>query len=107
MNKQEAMVAMVNGKKVSHPELFEGGYYFMENTQFEFVTPKGERARAQLKHDDGYYIFKKIHKKELEYFVTPSVVDQLIEGHSGPVCLVKHRSTKARVKITVILELEE
>lgn len=59
LTRREAMHAMIDGEKISHPEHTIGSYCFFHGKSFGYRTPLASHDFiAALEQEDGYFIYK-------------------------------------------------
>lgn len=77
MNRLEALKAMLEGKKVGHPNLNKYDYYSLED-KYKPIRLKTEGSNsanyAVMEFDDGYYIIKNKVKKYKVLFIAKDAI---------------------------------
>ena len=66
MTRQDAMIEMVKGNKIIHPE--SDGSYKLKGTGFVYTTNKGWESIALMKREDGYEIYKEKKVRKLWFW---------------------------------------
>jgi len=115
MTRQEAMIEMVEGKKVTHSE--SKGSYKLEGTRFVYIDPQGCESTALMSWDDGYKIYKEKKVRKLwswrvkdssgRWHMPYSMYDDNDTNGSGVSWSNWHNLEKQRLDVLGCVEVEE
>ena len=119
MTRQEAMIEMVKGNKITHPELI--GVYELKDTMFmyaiDYAIDKEEFGEAFMPYKDGYEIYKEKKVRKLwfwrvksnngTWFILSGMYDDNGINGSGVNWSNWHNLEKQRLDVLGCVEVEE
>jgi hypothetical protein len=110
MNKKEALIAMIEGKKVINTKHEAKHHYKLHGFEFVFCDASEVSTRAVMQEFDEYEVL--VIKKDFsqDFHITPRSI-QMLKDLTGDefvnLCMNKDKSARASMKITISWQEEE
>ena len=115
MTKEEAMIEMVKGNKVTHPGVH--GIYKLKDTGFVYINPQGFESTACMSWSEDYEIYKEKKVRKLwswrvkdssgRWHMPYSMYDDNGTNGSGVSWSNWHNLEKQRLDVLGCVEVEE
>jgi hypothetical protein len=109
MNKENAMIEMIRGKKIVDKNHRMIHYYAFEDGNFKFIDEKGQKMTAKMPDHDNYEVFVIKKTRTLRGFTTKACMELLRsdEFSKSQISFSMEKTKQSYVEIRISWEEEE